>query len=157
MPEVVARIVEICGFRFADRVPQYLLLRRANEDTIYPGIWQFVTGTIERGERAPDAGLRELREETGLVPKRFWTVPHVNSFYVASEDKIHHTVLFAAECDGFTIILSREHQSYVWLEYTEAKETLVWPGQKKGLEIVHEYIVGGKKAAELLEFKPVEL
>ncbi len=33
-----------------------------------PGSWEVVHGSIEAGERPRDAALRELREETGLVP-----------------------------------------------------------------------------------------
>ncbi|HLF20649.1 MAG TPA: NUDIX domain-containing protein [Bacteroidota bacterium] len=157
MPEIVTRIVEICGFNFADKSPRYLLLKRSEKDRIYPGIWQIVTGSIEPGERAVEAGLRELKEETGLTPKRFWVVPHINSFYVADEDTLHHTIFFAAEFEASDqIILSREHHSFAWMKYDDAKDSLVWPGQKKGLEIVHEYIAGGKEAAKLLELRLVE-
>ena len=157
MPEIATKIVEICGFKFVEKIPRYLLLKRADKDRIYPGIWQIVTGTIEPRERAVDAGLRELKEETGLTPKRFWVVPHTNSFYVAEEDTLHHTIFFAAEFDDSErIMLSREHQSFAWMNYEDAKDALVWPGQKKGLAIVDEYIVGDKEAAKLLELKPVE-
>jgi dATP pyrophosphohydrolase len=39
-----------------------LLLERA----AHPGYWQSVTGSLEAGERAVDAAVREVGEETGL-------------------------------------------------------------------------------------------
>ena len=102
MPNIASTIVEVCVFR----IPQsgtnrheYLLLHRAENDRIYPGIWQLVSGSIEPGETATQAALRELREETKLRPKRFWVVPLVNSFYVPSEDVLHFTTVFAAEAN----------------------------------------------------------
>ena len=157
MPEIVTKIVEVCGFKFSGSGPFYLLLKRGDKDKVYPGIWQIVTGTIEPGERAPDAALRELKEETSLTPRRLWVVPFINSFYAADNDTLHLTIFFAAEFDDAEhITLSLEHQSFAWMKYEDARETLVWPGQKKGLEVVHEYIVGGKEASKLVEFKLVE-
>jgi 8-oxo-dGTP pyrophosphatase MutT (NUDIX family) len=148
---VVSRTVEACVFRVAGSVPHYLLLKRSADEKLYPGMWQFVTGTIRSGERAVDAARREIVEETGLTIKRFWIVPFVSSFYAAPEDAIHMSPFFAAEVGvEAEPILSREHQEYVWHMREEAENMLVWPGQRQGLQIVHEYIVGGREASKLL-------
>jgi len=55
---------------------EFLLLKR-NEKEIYPGLWQMVTGKIRKGEKAYKTALREIKEETGLKPKRFWVTPNV--------------------------------------------------------------------------------
>lgn len=47
------------------RGDQVLLAQRSRGS--YLGRWGFPGGHIERGETAIDAGLRELREETGVV------------------------------------------------------------------------------------------
>jgi 8-oxo-dGTP pyrophosphatase MutT (NUDIX family) len=158
MPEILSQIVEVCVFSLEKGQPRYLLLKRSKSDTLYPGIWQMVTGVVDPGEKATEAALRELREETGVSPVHFWVVPYSNSFYVADGDVIQHTAFFAAEIDtGAVLILSNEHQSFLWATYSEALSTLVWPGQKKGLEIVHEYIVGEKPAGKLLEITSKEI
>lgn len=103
------------------------------------------------GEHAEKAALREFREETGLSPAQFWVVPFVNSFYVANNDTVHASPFFAVEVGAEKEPqLSHEHEEYAWLSLQDAGRKLVWPGQRYGLKIVDEYIVGGQEAAGLL-------
>jgi len=148
---IVSRVVEACVFKIAHDGPKYLLLKRSENDTIYPGMWQLVTGSMKEGERAVDAALREFREETGLVAKRFWVVPFVNSFYVPVNDAIHLSPVFAVEVpEEARVTLSHEHTEFSWCSFENAKQKLVWPGQRYAVELVHEYIVGGQEASRLL-------
>jgi dihydroneopterin triphosphate diphosphatase len=152
MATVVCRIVEVCIFRFMNDRPEYLMLRRSPEEKIYPALWQFVSGAIDAGERAIDAALRELKEETGFVPTRFWVVPHANAFYDPSYDSVQVSPLFAAQVShGDEPRLSKEHTEFEWLSYVSASERLVWPGQRLGLDVVNQYILGGEKAGILTE------
>ena len=139
-------------FRVLDGESQYLLLQRAADEDLYPGIWQIVTGTIRQNESAIKAALRELDEETGLFVKRCWTVPYVDSYFDLSKDSVQLVPVFAIEVDAkVELKLSREHQNFTWLKYPDAKEKLIWRGQRHALEIVQEFIVSGKNAAQLLE------
>ncbi len=107
---------------------------------------------MEKGEHAVKAALREFREETGLTPKRFWVVPFVNSFYVAVDDTVHLSTFFVVEVDAQDEpVLSHEHQAYAWHSYEDAKNIIVWPGQRHGLEIVRNFIVSGAEASRLTE------
>ena len=146
-----ARFIEVCPFRIRADRGEYLLLRRAAGEPVYPGLWQFVTGRVERGETARAAALREIREETGATPERFWVVPAVSAFYDASADQVRSVALFAAELESEgTVRLSPEHDAYEWLPGEEARRKLVWPGQRSCLEIVEQYILGGEEAGRLL-------
>ena len=148
MASVVSRIVEVCAFRFVQDHSEYLLLKRSQDDKIHPGIWQIVTGTVDEGEKALHAALREFTEETGLISRRFWIVPYINSFYDRHRDVVNMIPFFAAQIEvGGEPKLSAEHSTYEWLSYEQARRRLVWPGQRKGLEIVEQYIVGGQEAA----------
>ncbi len=152
MTDVKCKIVEVCVFTAKTGAPGYLLLKRAENEDIYPGIWQLITGGIHDNEKAYEAAVRELREETGLVPERLYTVPHVSIFYDAGYDAVNLSPVFAAEIDRRAgPALSDEHAVWRWCSYEEAHELLVWPAQKEGLTIVHRYITEGKEAGRLLE------
>jgi dihydroneopterin triphosphate diphosphatase len=143
--------VEVCVFKRGDDGPRYLLLKRSASESLYPGMWQLVTGSMHEGERAADAASREFREETGLSALNWWVVPFVNSFYVAETDTVHASPCFAVETDPtHSPTLSHEHQDFEWCEIGDAHQRLVWPGQRQELQIVHEYIVGGQEASRLL-------
>jgi dATP pyrophosphohydrolase len=154
LPQTVCRIVEIAIFKFADDKPKYLLLHRAKDEKIHPGIWQLVTGTVEKNEKAVEAALRELKEETGLNFTHFWVVSYVNSFYDPEHDEVNFLPVFAAQVeDGIEPRLSAEHSEHRWFSYEEALKKLVWPGQRAGLKVVHDYIVSGEEASRRLEMK----
>jgi len=150
LPVVVSNIVEVCVFRFASNAPEYLLLRRSRDQSVYPETWQYISGKIREGERASEAALREFSEESGLVAERLWVVPHCSTFYDVRRDEMNLCPMFAIQvpnqCDP---VLSPEHSSFEWLPYETALERLVWPGQREGLLIVHEYLLGEKPAARL--------
>ncbi|MFN0157856.1 MAG: NUDIX hydrolase [Bacteroidota bacterium] len=150
MALIACRIIEVCVFRFVGNRPEYLLLKRASDEKIYPNLWQIVSGSIDDGEEAYKAALRELKEETNFIPSLFWVVPFVNLFYDHHYDAMNLSPFFAAQVSpDAEPVLSEEHQSYEWLPYDAAQSRLVWPGQRNGLDIVHKYIVGGEQAAGL--------
>lgn len=150
MPVIASRIVEVCVFRFRNTKPEYLLLKRADNETIYPSIWQLISGSIDEGEKAYTAALREMNEETGFKPLRFWVVPFVNAFYDPGYDAVNLSPFFAAQVPtDAEPTLSVEHQRHLWLPYDQARKKLVWPGQRQGLSVVHEYIISGEQAAGL--------
>ena len=150
MANIVCRIVEVCVFRFMNDRPEYLMLKRSPDEKIYPNLWQFVSGSLHEGEKATVAGLRELKEETGLAPKRFWVVPHANMFYDPAYDAVNVSPLFAAQVDaGDEPTLSAEHCEFEWLPFADARRRLVWPGQRLGLEVIDKYILGGEEAGIL--------
>ncbi|HEV8539347.1 MAG TPA: NUDIX pyrophosphatase [Bacteroidota bacterium] len=154
MSSIVIKFVEVCVFKFENDRPWYLLLRRAASEKVYPNIWQFVSGSLDENERAQDAALRELHEETGLAPKGFWVVPYVNSFYDPADDCINLNPMFAAQVEpGSVLKLSHEHDEYQWCGFDDAVRRLLWHGQREGLRIVHEFIVRGEDAMRFARMK----
>ena len=152
MPQIECNIVEVCIFSFWNDSPRYLLLRRSKTDKVYPDTWQIVTGSIEGGETTTKASLRELAEETGLVPQKYWTVPHMNTFLNQKRDVVHISAVFAAEvAAGVDPKLSPEHYRFEWCTLERAKQLPVWPGQVQALNVIHEYIIPGKQASLLTE------
>jgi 8-oxo-dGTP pyrophosphatase MutT (NUDIX family) len=154
MPEFRSEIMEIYIFRRSADAPEYLLLQRAHEDRLYPDMWQIITGTLDGKETALQCALRELFEETGLKYNKLWVVPATDSFYDHQRDVVQVMPVFAVEVDGEAEPkLSREHQTFEWLPFDDARKKLVWPGQRSGLEIVHRYITGREAASLLTEIK----
>ena len=141
MPDIVSRYVGVCIFRHREGT-EYLLLQRAAGERVYPGVWQYVTGKMLPGEKALDAARRELYEETSLTPLRWWVVPCCPSFFDPAADAIHLTPLFLAQVAPAAIpVLSPEHTSFRWETIGPATRLLVWPGQREGIRIAHDYIV----------------
>lgn len=120
---------------------KYLLIRRCGK--YLPGTWQMVTGGIHEGEKAWEAGLRELHEETGLVPDQFYSADAVETFYLKTIDKIAFAPAFVAFINNpEEIVLSpTEHDAYEWLSYEQAKERLAWSEQKRVLSHIQEHFV----------------
>lgn len=147
MSEIVCRLIELCIFRFGNDHPEYLLLKRSHHDSLYPGIWQIITGTIKGGERAMDAALREMAEETAIRPTKFWAVPFSSTFYNCNDDTMNISPFFAAQVEpADEPVLSTEHETYEWMPLEKARRHLVWPSQRSGLEIIHQYVVRGEQA-----------
>ena len=96
MPQIVTNYIELHICRKTDQGDKFLLLKRSNDAKIYPGIWQMITGTIESHEHTKDTLLRELEEETGLKPVKIYSIPRVNTFYLAVSDKICMSPVFLA-------------------------------------------------------------
>jgi dihydroneopterin triphosphate diphosphatase len=152
MPSIRCHIIETAIFAFVDSQPLYLLLKRSADDKLYPLTWQIVTGSIEDGETAVQASLREVQEETGIRPERYWNIPHVNTFLNAADDIIEMTAVFLAQVScGTKPVLSPEHCEYRWCTLAETRELLVWPGQIQAIDIIHHYIIRGLQAASLTE------
>lgn len=152
MPGILSRIVEVTVFRRGRNGPEYLILKRSATERIYPGLWQIVTGTINGSEQAVACALREVKEETGCEPVRFWRLPFVNSFYDASADAIHLCPHFAAEISASSEpTLSREHDASRWCSRAEAEAVLPWKGQREGVRLTDTLIVPETEEARLLE------
>src|SRR5260221_1935143 len=83
--------------RAAGAIREFLQIRRSANTGEYQQSWQTVYGGIEKGETAPHAALRELREETGLTPVRMFQVEYLESFYFMPHDYVLIMPVFAVE------------------------------------------------------------
>jgi dATP pyrophosphohydrolase len=142
MPKIKVKQVDSYIFRNTDTGPVYLMLKR-NTGKYYEHLWQGVAGKIEKGETAWQTVVRELEEETGKKPLKVFVADHIASFYDARKDRIQMVPIFGIEVDNSEVRLSEEHSEYKWVSFDEALTLLSWKGQKEGLRIVHDEIIGG--------------
>ncbi len=128
---------------------EVLVLRRGLHGRC-PGSWETVHGTMEPGETPVQASLRELREETGFVPERFYNLSRTEAFYQHKSDEMALIPVFAA----FVAVnssprLSPEHDRAEWLTPAEAARRFAWPRERRALDDILSILGGGD--AGLLE------
>ncbi len=151
MPVIQRTQVEVYVFRRRGRRVEFLCLRRAPGHAL-PGAWQPVTGKARPRERALAAAAREVREETGLAPRRWWALETLTVYFDPVADVVHALPLFAAEVgarDG--VRLSREHVSSAWLGAAAAGRRFVWEAQRAGLAAVRREVLRGGALARALD------
>lgn len=147
-------MIEVHVFRETEKGLEFLLLKRSQSE-IYPGIWQMVTGAIKPKEKAYQAAIREILEETGIRPIRLWTAPCVNSFYSDKRDHICMVPVFAALADKDSdVLISSEHEEYMWSEFQTAVSLYAWDGQRNAARLINEYF---NEKKESLKFSEISL
>ncbi|MFY9611290.1 MAG: dihydroneopterin triphosphate diphosphatase [Blastocatellia bacterium] len=141
MPHKQPRSVQVVIFAETDFGREFLLLRRIAS---HGGFWQSVTGSLEDEETHPEAAVREVREETGIIV----TADHLidlqllNTFEIAPQWRSRYApgvtqneeVCFAMEIGKCAIRVDAiEHDSWAWVGYDRAIKMLQWESSKRAL------------------------
>lgn len=118
---------------------ELLLMRRA---TTMNGKWCQVAGSIEAGETAWQAAIREVKEETGILLTDLWSADICEQFYEAHNERIMMLPVFVSFVDpGVKVKLNQEHDAYEWLGFDAARARASFPGHRNTLRhIKAEYI-----------------
>lgn len=110
---------------------EFLQLLRAPQ-VIHGNTWQVVRGKVEAGETFLDAGLRELREETALVPREYFRVGTVETFYTSIGDTIWHSVPFLALISREQkVVLNDEHTDFRWMPRRQMDANVMWASERQ--------------------------
>jgi dATP pyrophosphohydrolase len=130
--------VYVC--RVEDGVGEYLMMKRSSE--YLAGTWQMVTGRVEKGEKAWEAALREIKEETGLMPEKFYCANDVEIFYEIEQNCVNLVPVFV----GFVgrdqePELSAEHSEHKWIRIEQADEFLPFEQQRRMIRSIEENFV----------------
>ena len=116
-----------------------LLMRRA---TTMKGTWCQVAGGIEAGEKAWQAALREVREETGIILGSLWSGDIVEQFYEPHRDRIAMLPVFVGfVAPQIEVQLNDEHDAYEWLDFDAACARVTFPGQRHTLRTIEAEFV----------------
>lgn len=125
----------------ADRWRVLTLKRGPN--TRCTGAWEIVHGRIESGERAEQAAVREVLEETGLAITRLYSIT-VNSFYLHQTGTVQLALVFAAVVESASAVhLGVEHDAFAWHSMHDAAEILAWPRERESLVHVERLLRTG--------------
>lgn len=126
--------VSLVAVRVMNNANQVLLLRRTRS---LCGEWCQVAGAIERGETAWRAAVRELKEETGLMPVALYSGDICEQFYEAHLDAVSILPVFVAHIDpAASVELNPEHSEHRWVSFDEADCMVPFAGQRKILRHV---------------------
>lgn len=99
-----------------------LLLRRAENDEINPGNWEFVGGRVEFGEGLEDALKREVMEETAIdinIDKILYATT-----YKRDTNKQAFINVYKCFAKDNKVIISEEHSQYKWVSKEEFRKLL---------------------------------
>ena len=116
-----------------------LLLKRTRA---VQGIWAGVSGKIEEGEKAWQAILREIKEETGLTPEKLYSADTCEQFYEIDKDSIWIAPVFVAYVsDNAAVTINEEHSEFGWFTLEEAMLKVPFTGQRRILRHIQEEFV----------------
>lgn len=113
---------------------QYLLLERAKPARGELGFWELPGGGLDFGESPQGALMREIWEETGLhaavgKPLSVWHYMRGNDVEI-----IGMTFLCSVQSDQ--VVLSDEHHTFAWLNFSEIKTKKVFPELLNELKVM---------------------
>lgn len=141
-------MVSLVVLRGTGESTRMLLARRAGG--YLDGVWSYIAGHREAGETGWQAVLRELREETALVPENFWATSFCEQFYDAGNDTVELVPAFVACVDEHAPAhLNAEHSAYRWVTLAEAADILPFGSQRELVAHVRREFVERAPAAAL--------
>jgi dihydroneopterin triphosphate diphosphatase len=143
MAQIISNMIQAQVFRRRQGTEyEFLLLQRAEDEPVYPLMWQAVTGYLLDGESACQCALREIAEETGLRDGILYAIPHIASFYHAGSDAVCLIPVFALEVAADAkVALSGEHRDHVWDSFEDALRRLPIPAHRDALRVLRENIL----------------
>jgi dATP pyrophosphohydrolase len=120
----------------------YKVLLMKRDTSILRNAWCYIGGSIEREEKALEAALREIQEETGITKVSLYTSNKFDQFYSSTEEYIYIAPVFVGYVDDKQdVILNYEHREYKWMTFNEAKEKTTLPGNDEVLEFIEKHFV----------------
>ena len=118
-----------------DNENRLLMLKRAQDLDLGPGLWGFCAGKLEPGEDARACSLREIAEEIGRHHRlRLLTAlpPRGDSFYGGSMT-LH---LFHYRWLGGEVRLNQEHSAWAWVAREELHSYAVMDGIDEDIDLL---------------------
>ena len=140
MPGIISNYIEVHIAVKEENDYKFLLLKRNENDKVYPGIWQMITGGVMQNESIREGVIREIKEETGINPSQVYSMPRVNAFYFDYGDAVCLSPVFLAIAENKNVSISDEHTEFIWVSYEEAIKLIHWPDQIESLMMIERYL-----------------
>lgn len=98
---------------------ELLIVKRNENDDLYPGTWEFPGGHLENGETIKEGFKRELYEEIGFNLEFHPIITHYYDEIKNKDNKLIHNLeidfIINVNKWDINIILSDEHCNYKWV------------------------------------------
>lgn len=96
-----------------------LVVKRNEDDDLFPGAWEFPGGHLEDGELLKDGLVRELKEEIGFNQDFDLKITHYFDEIKNKNGSLIHNIeldfIINVDKEKTDITLSNEHCSYEWV------------------------------------------
>lgn len=119
-------------------------------------LWALPKGTPEPGETIEQSALREVREETGVVPEIEATVGVIKYWFSRPQEgvryfkTVHHFLM--RPIGGDTALHDHEFDEVRWVPVGEALKLMTYPNEtrivRQTIDLIHEREAAGQEAAD---------
>lgn len=135
-------------YRLHDGNPLFLVIRDSYQN------WGFPKGHLESGERAEDAALREVREETGIENVALRGTIETIDWYFRFRGRLIHKVCHFFLMETGQATTSPQHAEGItacqWVAYDVAQLAISYANARLVLHRAQEMILGGGTDARTL-------
>ena len=122
---------------------EFLLIQHPTKSNGDEGHWDFPKGHVEGNETELETAKRELIEETGIVNFRLFDGFRYRieyNFQKGDEMVLKEVIFFLAESNTKEVVLSSEHQNFIWLDKHLAHNKLTYANAKEVLAAVKFFL-----------------
>jgi 8-oxo-dGTP pyrophosphatase MutT (NUDIX family) len=132
-------------YRLQGGRPLFLLIRDSYQN------WGFPKGHLEPGERAEDAAMREVREETGLTEVSLRGTLETIDWYFRFRGQLIHKVCHFFLMETVIADTSPQHAEGItactWVDYATATESISYANARSVLRRAQAMITGADPEA----------
>ena len=113
--------MRICAGGLLVRGDEFLLARRSEDRSFYPGVWDIIGGHCEGNEHPADTLVREVEEEVGVTPRVFKEIAVLEDPRPSEHGEArYHVFIVTAWSGGEPGLRGPEHSALQWLSLDQA-------------------------------------